>query len=188
MTKNIISAILSITLVLIGGGGGSATAADDGATAPADTAQKALIEGYVAAVNAHDLPKLKSLMHPKCRAAIADADHDFWDRAFAAELKESIPTGTELHITPVRPDQIAGMKGYATFPIEPTYQIQINWFPSTNHLRARAFFTVHEGDQWYLVEAIPTPETLQRFRTQQAPPAKPESGTGAAAPLAPARH
>ena len=169
---------VALLLTAVSSGLVGANAADTGATTPADDAQKALIADYITAVNAKDLARLKAVMHPKCRAAISDADHDFWDRVFTGEFNEVIPVDTKLNITPVRPDQLEGMKGFATFPVMPTYQIQINWFPTTNNLRARMFFAVKDGDKWYEVVPIPTPETLQRFRLQQAAPQKNGSGSG----------
>ena len=143
------------------------------ADSPADEAQKALATAYVAAVNAKDLDKLKALIHPKCVAAINDDNRDMVSKILDGENKEPIPEDYKLSVEPVRKDQLESMKGYAAFPVQPTHTIKINWFPAKNSLKSRWLFAVKENGTWLDVVAIPTPETVKRFRAQQAAPKKP---------------
>ncbi len=134
---------------------------------PADAAQKALVTSYVAAVNAKDLDELKAVIHPKCLAAINDDNRYMVSRILDGELLDAIPADYQVSVEPVRKDQLEGTKGFAVFPVQPTHNIKINWFPAKNTLKSRWLFVVREDGKWLEVLAIPTPETVQRFRAQQ---------------------
>ncbi len=166
--KNCICILLAL-LVMATGDSVVMAAADN----PGDKAQNDLITAYVAAVNAKDMEKLKAVIHPKCLAEITDDNREMVSKILAGEFKDTIPADYKVVVTPVRKDQIEGMKGFATFPVEPSDSININWFPQENSLRSRMIFVVKEGGKWLMVSPIPTPETVQRFRAQQTAPKKP---------------
>jgi len=138
---------------------------------PAADSQQAMVTAYMAAVNAKDRGKLEAVIHPKCLAAITDENRDLINRILSGEFNETIPADHKLVIKLVRQDQLDSLKGYASFPVPPTHTIQINWFPAKNTLRGRMLFVLKENGKWLDVIAIPTSETVQRFRAQQAGPA-----------------
>ena len=142
-------------------------AADSSDSMKGDEAQKELVTRYVAAVNAKDTGKLKELVHPKCLAAITDETRSFYDFIFLSEFKQTIPDGYKVRVNAVRQDQLDSMVGFATFPIQPTHTIQVEWFPTPNNTQARVIFAVQDGGKWFDVLPVPTAETLQRFRTKK---------------------
>jgi len=139
----------------------------------ADDAQKALATAYVAAVNAKDLTKLKTVIHPKSLAEITDENHAFYDFIFAGELKDAIPADYKLVIQPVSKVQLDSMKNFATFSVEPTHTMQFAWFFAPNSNFSRVIFVVNENGKWLDLLPVPTPATMQQIKTRQAAQQKP---------------
>ena len=127
-----------------------------------------LVAEYVAARNAKDLPRLKSLLHPKSLECITAENKDFYDDRTTLLLNEDrVPTNYELKITPIRGKDELPWKGYFEFPVRPSHQIEIKYsLGEDNGMIVLA--VVHERGRWYEVDPCATRETLKNYREGEA--------------------
>ena len=127
-----------------------------------------LVVEYLVARNAKDLPRLKSLLHPKSLECITAENKDFYDDRITLLLKEDrVPTNYELKITPIRGTNELPWKGYFEFPVRPSHQIEIKYSLGEDN-GVIVFAVVHESGRWYEVDPCATRETLKKYREGEA--------------------
>jgi hypothetical protein len=127
-----------------------------------------LVVEYLAARNAKDLPRLKSLLHPKSLECITAENKDFYDDRITLLLNEDrVPTNYELKITPIRGTDELPQNRYFEFPVRPSHQIEIKYsLGEDNGMIVLA--VVHESGRWYEVDSCATRETLKNYREGEA--------------------
>ena len=96
-------------------------------SANAPTSEDAFVKAFVSAINAKDASKLKALMHSKCRAAITDANREFFDEMLKGDLGLEIPADYSLTVTPIAPDDPLPFARMVTYPARPTHTVQIDY-------------------------------------------------------------
>ena len=143
-----------------------------GAAQQADAAQRALVERFVAALVNQDGKALRRLYHPASLACINDGTRDFFDYAFAQELKYGPRLSQGYKLTrfgPLEADFVTLrlMGGLFRDPLPPTHQFQIdasNGNRSLTVMRA----AVEQNGAWLLVMPCPTEKGLAFFRARRA--------------------
>ncbi len=118
--------------------------------------------------NAKDLPRLKSLLHPKSLECITAENQDFYDDRTTLLLNEDrVPTNYELKITPIRGTDEPPWKGYFEFPVRPSHQIEIKYSLGEDDGMI-VLAIVNESGRWYEVDSCVTRETLKNYREGEA--------------------
>ena len=127
-----------------------------------------LVVEYLAARNAKDLPRLKSLLHPKSLECITAENKDFYDDRTTLLLNEDrVPTNYELAITPFRAADELPWKGYLEFPVRPSHQIEIKYSLGEDDGMI-VLAVMNESGRWYEVDSCATRETLKNYRDGEA--------------------
>lgn len=123
---------------------------------------------YLAARNAKDVPRLKSLLHRKSLECITAENKNFYDDRTTQLLNEDrVPTDYESKITPIRGMDELPWKGYFEFPVRPSHQIEIKYSLGEDS-GIIVLAVVHESGRWYEVDPCATKETLKNYREGEA--------------------
>jgi hypothetical protein len=157
-----------LALVLYGAGLEASWAED------ADTAKRAFIERYVAALRSHNLTGLKDLVHPKSLACLNSGNRDYFDFIFEKELSYGAALGGRYSLTrfgPLDADTATAseMGGMLPNPVKPTHQFQIDTpFDSNNRSVTIQRIAVESAGAWFIVLGCPTPKAMEFFRERRA--------------------
>ena len=127
---------------------------------------KDLAAQYVAAVNAKDVERLNSFLHPLSLACMTPDTKDYDDRALATRIRDSIPTTYEFKTTPVDEKEIKSIESYARFPVRPALRLQIDFGEGEDH-GTLLLWLLQEKGRWYQVEPCLTEQTLKEFRDDE---------------------
>ena len=133
-------------------------------SANAPTSEDAFVKAFVSAINAKDASKLKSLMHSKCRAAVTDANREFFDEMLKGDLDLEIPADYSITVTPIAPDDPLPFTQMVTYPARPTHTVQIDYEESDTKGVTLIRWVVVEESGWWLCQPIPTAEAMAKRR------------------------
>ena len=133
-------------------------------SANAPTSEDAFVKAFVAAISAKDASKREALLHPKCRAAVTDANRAFFDEMSEGDLALEIPADYGLTVTPIAPDDALPFASMVTYPARPTHTVQIDYEKSENKGVTLVRWVVVEEGKWWLCQPIPTAEALAKRR------------------------
>ncbi|HEV2341825.1 MAG TPA: hypothetical protein VGS15_08505 [Candidatus Acidoferrales bacterium] len=122
-----------------------------------------LVGRYVAANNAQDAAAMNALLHPKSLACITPENRDFYDRANAVSMRQSIPADYKFTDTVLSEKDALPMNGYATFPVRPTHQIQIDYSRGVETSGTVMFWLVSENGRWYKDDPCATAGMVKQF-------------------------
>ncbi len=131
-------------------------------SANAPTSEDAFVKAFVSAINAKDVGKLEALIHPKCRAAVTDANKAYFDEMFERDLDRKIPADYRLTVTPIGPDDPLPFVPMVTYPARPTHTVQIDYEESDNRGVTLVRWVVVEESSWWLCLQIPTAEAMAK--------------------------
>jgi hypothetical protein len=121
----------------------------------------------VAAVKSHDVERLRRLVHPTSLACITDQNRDFFDDAFARDLRRKVPR--RHTVVSVRaldkhsPSPIPPAMG--AYPVSPTHQIQIDGDTGPNSSLTVIRDLALSHGVWFEILPCPTAEGLEAFRS-----------------------
>ncbi len=130
--------------------------------ANAPTSEDAFVKAFVSAISAKDASKLKTLIHPKPRAAITDANREFFDEMVDGDLGLKIPVDYRLTVTPIAPDGPLPFAPWVTYPARPTHTVQIDYEESDIRGVTLVRWVVVEESKWWLCLPIPTAEAMAK--------------------------
>lgn len=108
-----------------------------------------LVSRYVAANNAQDAGAMNALLHPKSLACVTPENRDFYDRAVAVSMRQSIPADYHFTDTVLGEKDALPLSSYATFPVRPTHQIQLEYSGGAEESGTVMFWLVSENGRWY---------------------------------------
>jgi len=134
-----------------------------------DSAQRAAVEGYVAAIRSQDLAALRRLIHPATLACIDDENREYFDFVFANELQLRSDLAGDFRITRIDPVgdgsvSAEGLPGILSYPVKPSYEFQIDVDRSAySSLTLMRPLALHEG-RWHVVLTCPSEKGLAFFR------------------------
>ena len=131
-------------------------------SAIAPTSEDAVVKAFVSAINSKDVGKLEALIHPKCRAAVTDANKAYFDEMFERDLDRKIPVDYRLTVTPIGPDDPLPFVTMVTYPARPTHTVQIDYEESDNRGVTLVRWVVVEEGTWWLCLQIPTAEAMAK--------------------------
>ena len=124
------------------------------------------VKSYVSSINAHDLGANRVLWHSKSRACIDSDSAEFYDRAFKVSSRHGIPPNYKFTAKSVGPDDKLGFEGYATYPVRPTQQVQIDYTEGMENSGTVIFWLVQEGKGWAEVFPCASVDTLRDFKAR----------------------
>ena len=108
-----------------------------------------LVSRYVAAINAQDATAVNGLAYPESLACITQDNRDFYDRAVAVSMRKHIPADYHFTDTTLSGKDVLPLNGYATFPIRPTHQIQIEYSSGAENSGTVLLWLVSKNGHWY---------------------------------------
>lgn len=129
----------------------------------AGSAEEALAEAFISAVNTDDKQKLQALLHSQCRAHITAENRGFFDVAFDRDLAETVPAEHKWGFVPL-PEGPLLLGGAFTFPVRATHQLQITFGDDREKPERITNFVARDGERWALVIPYPTDEALAKMR------------------------
>ncbi len=156
--------------LLLAGCGGK----DEGVEPP--TSEEEFVEALAFAVNSKDIHKFKQLIHPKCLAAITDETRPFMDRAHVKMLQQGLVLVTgEREVKPIpekeRNEEIKGLD----IPVRPTHALKIDILTSAGKVVPSVHLICVEDGKWWVVQPIPTAETIAKINEAIAKRKRPTS-------------
>ena len=143
-----------------------------------DAAQRAFVDGFVAAVVAQDGEKLKPLVHPASLACMNEANRDYFDFLLAQDFRyaSALRGGYTLtRFAPVDAETatMSEMGGLLRNPAPPTHQFQIDTpFDANNKSLTLMRLAAQSNGAWFVVTSCPTQQGLAFFRERMATGAK----------------
>jgi len=124
------------------------------------------VKNYVSAINAHDLAASRALWHSKSLACINSDSSEFYDRAFKVSSRHAIPSDYKFTAKQVGPDDKLGFEGYATYPVRPTQELQIDYTQGIENSGTVVFWLAQEDKGWAEVFPCATAGTLRDFKAR----------------------
>jgi hypothetical protein len=132
---------------------------------------QSFLDAFIAANNARDIPKMKSMIHPKFLAAAqAFSAHQ---PAAPGQTKPSIETMLfQPALPPNHPPFIAQrylkdsplpQAAFMDWPIRPTHEVQVSFESTPHNIMVFRIELVREGDQWLAVGGLPNAEFIRKF-------------------------
>lgn len=122
-----------------------------------------LVSRYVAANNAQDAGVMNALLHPKSLACITPENRDFYDRADAVSMRQPIPADYKFTDTVLMGKDVPPLNGYATFPLPPTHQIQIEYTSGAENSGTVMMWLVGENGRWYKDDPCVNADIVKQF-------------------------
>jgi hypothetical protein len=124
-------------------------------------AQRAFAKKFVAALNAEDSAKIRTLIAPDTLKCFDHSRAAFLDAWIQKQFRNPIDADSRLSVFPLPPDMYKTSK-MATYPVSPTHLM------SFEHKTADSTITINQvvGQQagvWYLTVPCPTAAGLARF-------------------------
>jgi hypothetical protein len=144
----------------------------------AASAEEALTEAFISAVNTDDKLKLQALLHSQCRAHITAENQGFFDVAFDRDLALAVPAEYEWGFVRVPEGPLLFANAF-TFPVRPTHQLQITFGDDPEKPERITHYVARDGERWALVIPYPTDETLAKMREAGRIPKAPSTATDA---------
>jgi hypothetical protein len=135
-----------------------------GENAPADPARERFAQTLVAALESKDPARVKALIHPQVLACRNFAE--YFDLMKGQEFQSLPVRGYKVSFTALAgdfkvpflpPDKFA-------FPVQPSYQLQIDWQRGPNSLASLIHFIAEKDGAWWLVYPCPNDAGIQLAR------------------------
>lgn len=127
----------------------------------------ALVQDYVAAVNAHSIERLKQRAHPRSLACITDETRADYDSILGSDFTHAIPEGYEARVRALKRASALPFDQMLDYPVRPTHLLRVRFGPrrdTTTLLR----FIRKDGEQWFLVIPCFKPGALDMVRARNA--------------------
>jgi hypothetical protein len=123
--------------------------------APADPAREQFAQNLVAALESKDPARVKTLIHPQVLACKNFAE--YFDLMKGQEFQNLPVPGYKVSFTALRGDFKAPFlpPDKFAFPVQPSYQLQIDWQRGANSLVSLIHFIAEKDGAWWLVYPCP---------------------------------
>src|ERR1700683_4828291 len=135
-----------------------------GENAPADPGREQFAQNLIAALESKDPARVKTLIHPQVLACKNLAEYfdlmkerEFKSLPFPGYRVSFIALPRNFKVPFLPPDKF-------TFPVQPTYQLQIDWQPTANSLASLVHFIAEKDGAWWLVYPCPHDAGIQLAR------------------------
>jgi hypothetical protein len=140
-----------------------------GEDAPADPAREQFAEKLIAALESKDSARVKALIHPQVLACRNFAE--YFDLMKWQEFKTLPIPGYKVSFTALPGDFKAPFlpPDKFVFPVQPTYQLQIDWQRGPNSLFSLVHFIAEKDGAWWLVYPCPSDAGIQLVRQMVRP-------------------
>jgi hypothetical protein len=163
MSRRVFAVLLCAALV---GAWSRPARADDHA------ARRVAVVDYIAALGAQDLDALRQVIHPASLACINADNRDFFDFLFTKELGYGPDVKGNVHIARLEPVvdgsfAAEGMPGLVSFPVKPSYEVQIDIERSATSLLSLMRPLAPRDGRWHIVLGCPSEKGLVWFREAQ---------------------
>jgi hypothetical protein len=134
---------------------------------PADV--KAFAARYVAAFNAKDEARLKSLNLPQSLACITPANKDVYNTLLSMQMRDPIPPSYMLSLMPVNEGNLKALADYEYFPVKPERELHIDYqYPETNDGGQLVLWLVHQNGRWIGNFPCMTAHGIKNYRDNAA--------------------
>jgi hypothetical protein len=122
-----------------------------------------MVTRFVTATNARNLAGLNALLHPKSLACITSENKDFYDRSLVFSVRQ--PIFPDYHFTDktISATDPLPAVGYATFPLRPTHEIQIEYTNGVEITGMVMFWLVNENGRWYKDDPCINADVIKQF-------------------------
>ena len=110
---------------------------------------KAFAAQYVAAFNAKDKARLESLNLPQSRVCITPENKEIYDTLLSLQMRDSVPPGYMLSLTPVNEGNLKAFANDVYFPVKPERELHIDYqYPETNDGGQHVLWLVRQNGRW----------------------------------------
>jgi hypothetical protein len=160
MFKRLLAAMMVAALAFIVGAS-NPSFAEDAAT---DHAREQFAQKLIAALETKDPARVKTLVHPQVLACKNFAE--YFDLMKGQEFQSLPGPGYKVSFTALPEDfkvPFLPLDKFA-FPIQPTYQLQIDWQRGPTSLASLIHFIVEKDGAWWLVFPCPNDAGIELMR------------------------
>ena len=127
---------------------------------------------YISATNAKDVEKIKAMCHPAFLAALKKFVEDTpaapgqTKPAFDSMLlQKPVPANHPPFIVQrYLKDSPLPLAGFLDWPVPPTHFVQFTYETSPDHTITFMLQLAHLGDRWFVVNGIPSAESVKKMR------------------------
>src|SRR5271168_3965902 len=132
--------------------------------APADPGREQFAQKLVVALESKDPAQVEILIHPQVLACKNFAE--YFDLMEWQEFRSLPGPGYKVSFTALAGDFKAPFlpPDKFAFPVQPTYQLQIDWQPGAYSLASLVHFIVEKDGAWWLVYPCPNDAGIQLVR------------------------
>ena len=120
------------------------------------------VHQYVAAWNAKDAARLRSLYTAQSRACVTSGDNDFYNQILALEMKESIPATYTFSLQPVNQQNLQALSSTMNLPVPPERELHID-YQQNNDLGGLVIWLVRDNGRWQADYPCATPQAVKEF-------------------------
>ena len=124
------------------------------------------VKAYVDALDAKDVARLNSLLHPKSLACVTPENRDYYDQARAAAIREPVPADYKVEVTPPDDRDLHLGPTFGEFPVRPTQKVQIHYQEGEDAGTA-VLFLVQEKGRWLEDDPCVSQQMLKQFRDDE---------------------
>jgi hypothetical protein len=135
-----------------------------GENAAADPAREQFAQNLIAALESKNPARVKKLIHPQVLACTNFAE--YFDLMKWQEFQSLPGPGYKVSFTALAGDFKAPFlpPDKFAFPVQPTYQLQIDWQRGPNSLASLVHFIAEKDGAWWLVYPCPNDAGIQLAR------------------------
>ena len=127
---------------------------------------EALVEQFIAAVNAKIKEKQKETIHPRCFADLSPVQKEYMDETLARDFRKTIPEKRTVKVTALG-DGALPFGDMVVWPIKPTHQLEIEFITGENSSCNIIRFIAKEKDQWFIIVPMVNDENLKKYEERK---------------------
>lgn len=126
----------------------------------------ALADMFIQAVNQKDRKAWERLIYPASLERLKKINRGYLEMRYKDDASNEIPDDAQILFKEIPEEKPLMFENMFTYPIRPTHWMQIVYKKSKTSFVTARLQIVQEGDRWYVVEPVPTEETMRRLKNK----------------------